>query len=102
MTELAAYQYITDLGFSLLTLKTRKNSYMREREMVGQKYYERLVRNRITVAACMVCSVDFTYTSHRKSTVHGYSRAGVTAPDTSDPHPAFHQLHRYLRSGRWC
>ena len=89
MMEPAAYQYITDLGFSLHTLKTRKKSYMREREMVGQKYYEWLVRNRITMASCMVCSVDFTYTSHRKQRVHGYSRTGVTAPDVSDPIPLF-------------
>src|SRR3989338_6803378 len=89
MTELAVCQYITDLGFSLHTLKTRKKSFMREREMVGQKYYEWLVRNRITVASCMVCSVDFIYTSHRKQRVHGYSRTGVTAPDVSDPIPLF-------------
>ena len=89
MTEPAAYHYIADLGFSLHTLKKRKKTYMREREKVSQKYYEWLVRNRITVAACMVCSIDITTTSHRKSTVHGYSRTGATAPDVSDSIPLF-------------
>ena len=43
MTEPAAYQYISNLGFSLHTLKTRKKTYMWEREKVSQKYYEWLV-----------------------------------------------------------
>ena len=47
------------------------------------------MNDRITVTSCMVCSVDFTYTSHRKQRVHGYSRTGVTAPDVSDPIPLF-------------
>lgn len=89
LTEPAAYQYITDLGFSLHTLKKRKKTYMREKQKVGQKYYEWLVRNRITVAACMACSIDITTTSHRKNTVHGYSRTGATAPDVSDSIPLF-------------
>ena len=89
MTEPAAYHYITDLGFSLHTLQKRKKTYMREREKVSEKYYEWLVRNRITVAACMACSIDFTYTSHRTSNPHGYSRSGEAAPEVSEDIPAF-------------
>ena len=89
MTEPAAYQYITALGFSSHKLKHRKKSYVREADQLVEKYYEWLLRHRIVAASFLVCSIDCTFTSHRRIEPHGYARTGIDAPDISDRLPIY-------------
>ena len=84
MTEPAAYQYITALGFSSLKLHHRSKSYVRQADQLVEKYYEWLLRHRINVEPSLVCSMDCTFTSHRQGDPRGYARTGKDAPDISD------------------
>src|SRR3989338_3652828 len=71
MQESTACEYLKDLGFSRRDLVTRKKSYMRHKEDVGNRYYGWLVRHRVSAASFLVCSLDFTSTTHRTRKVHG-------------------------------
>ena len=89
MQKSTACEYLKDLGFSRRDLVTRKKSYMRQKEDVGNRYYRWLVRHRISAASFLVCSLDFTYTTHRTRKVHGYARVGAVPPEVSDSTPSF-------------
>jgi transposase len=81
MTAATAGNYLAKLGFSVHELKQRADGYITDRESLIEMYMKWLLQHRLTVKACMVCSVDFTYTSHRTRRVYGYAPKGDNNPE---------------------
>ena len=81
LTELTAGNYLDRWGFSVHKLKLRDKSYVIDRQELVERYCDWLQRNRLFIKTNAVCSMDFTYTSHRTREEQGFSLRGGGSPE---------------------
>ena len=80
MTDATAGSYLSRWGFSLHKVKLRDSSYVVDRNDLVNSYCDWLLQHRMFVKPSMVCSLDFTYTSHRTRQEEGVSLRGAGSP----------------------
>ena len=88
-----AQRYLAQDGFAFKTLKMKKSGYTLDHDSMAdilwgfvdscrQSGYFKRWRSKI-------CSIDFTYTSHRTGNPQGYGPIGHTSPKTTKKVPSF-------------
>ena len=74
--EVTARYYLHGLGFSAHAVKLRAKGYIMPGHQLVEKFASWMFQYRFTGPPKKVCSIDFTYTSHRNQREHTFSPVG--------------------------